>query len=92
MQSTDKITLIHSQQLSYLTSNIAGKSSSALPQITRKTGLQASSLSGEAILLIPGALSANEANVIVAAAERIGFEHQGSKGPAHGEVLLCEHG
>ena len=64
----------------------AGSSSSAFPKLGKKSGLQASSLGGEAIILIPGVLSAWEAESIVAAAERIGFEHQGSRGPAHGEV------
>ena len=38
--------------------------------------------------MVKGVLSASEAKAVVAAAERIGFEHQGSKGPANGEVLL----
>ena len=37
--------------------------------------------------MVQGVLSASEAKAIVAAAERVGFEHQGSRGPAHGEVL-----
>lgn len=55
--------------------------------MSKKSGLQAINLSAEAIILVQGVLLASEAKAIVAAAERIGFEHQGSKGPAHGEVL-----
>lgn len=58
-----------------------------MPLVARKDGLQVVSLSEQAILLVQGVLSASEAKAVVAAAERIGFEHQGSRGPAHGEVL-----
>ena len=68
-------------------SSAAGKAQGPLPHVSKKTDLQVASLGAEAIILIQGVLSASEAKVIIAAAERIGFEHQGSKGPAHGEVL-----
>ncbi|CAL5225451.1 g8270 [Coccomyxa viridis] len=64
-----------------------GKAQGPLPQISRKTDLQVTSLSAQAIILVKGVLSASEAKAVVAAAERIGFEHQGSKGPANGEAV-----
>ena len=63
-----------------------GTSSRRLPHVSKKTDLHLYKLCGDAVFLVRGVLSATEAGAIVAAAEAIGFQQQGSKGPAHGEV------
>lgn len=69
----------------------AGKATQ-LPKVSRKgESLPVSYLKGKDIFTIDGVLTVEEAQRLVEAAESRSFEHQGSRGPAFGEVrfLTC---
>ena len=57
-----------------------------LPRISKKAHLQLQQLKGLEVFVVDGVLSPAEAKNLVAYAEGKGFEHQSSRGPAHGEV------
>ena len=57
-----------------------------LPRISKKTHLQLQQLKGLEVFLLDGVLTPAEAERLIAYAEGKGFEHQSSRGPAHGEV------
>lgn len=42
------------------------------------------------MLLVPGVLTVVEAQELINAATRLGFEHQSSRGPAYGEAFRCD--
>lgn len=64
-----------------------------LPPLTRKQAweLVPRELFGDRLITVTGVLSHEECVALVAAAERIGFEHQGSRGAAYGEAYRDNH-
>ena len=62
-----------------------------VPRISKKTHLQLQRLKGVEVFLVDGLLTHAEAQRMVAYAEGKGFEHQSSRGPAHGEVSQAIH-
>ena len=63
-----------------------------LPKVSRKgESLSITYLKEEDIITVDGVLTAQEAQRLIQAAESRGFEHQGSRGPAFGEVCLLNH-
>lgn len=56
------------------------------PIIKAKKDLQVNGLKSSNLFTIPNYLTAAESKAFIEAAEKIGFSHQGSRGPAYGEA------
>ena len=58
------------------------------PKISKKLDLRRQDLHGSDVFTVEGVLTTSEAQRVIDFAEREGFKHQSSRGPAHGEVCL----
>ncbi|KAI8466115.1 MAG: oxidoreductase [Monoraphidium minutum] len=62
------------------------------PKISRKQGLRAQQVGlGDHLFTVAGVLTLEESQSFIDAAERAGFQHQGSRGAAYGEAYRDNH-